>query len=218
MPLYLIYPIYTGLLALIVIFVIPKKEIRQLSVFGIFFGAVMDIGAIGLFMKLFKIASWINYGPFGVGGLAFFPPIAWTCYYILYFYMIPKYKPWNYIFAFAGAGYSVLFAIVLRKLGIFSPNYNEIISLSSVYMPWHMIVTWGYFRINGYSKVTNNRNNLFGLSPVPAKRLMHKKNGHASLQDEDKRNSEINKLKVIVLKTKEKRPSFWRRIKNMIKI
>lgn len=43
MPEHFIYPIYTTILSLLAFALVPRKELRRLAIYGIFFGAVADI-------------------------------------------------------------------------------------------------------------------------------------------------------------------------------
>ncbi|WP_174520469.1 hypothetical protein [Desulfolucanica intricata] len=146
MPNYFIYPIYTIALALIAITIIPKKEIHRLAIYGIFSGAVMDIFAI-LIVRFIGNGGYINYGPFGFLGIPFFPPIAWTIFFIMYLYILPKHKIFPYIFTVVAAGYSVFFSNILINLGIFKWNYSSIILPFILYASWFTTVTWVYFRL-----------------------------------------------------------------------
>ncbi|MBZ4687899.1 MAG: hypothetical protein PWQ96_1095 [Clostridia bacterium] len=146
MPKYYIYLIYTGLLALILILVVPRKEIRRLAFWGILFGAVVDAFAIILFTHLLDVGGYLNYGPLALLGMPFLPLIAWTVYYIIYFYFLPKQPPWNYIFTVTAASYSVIFSNVLSNLGIFEWNYGKIFIPFLIYISWNSLATWAYLK------------------------------------------------------------------------
>lgn len=57
------------------------------------------------------------------------------------------------------------------NLGLLVWNYKNILVKLIVYAPWFFFITWVYFKINGYSRKENDKHNLFGLSPVPARKL-----------------------------------------------
>ncbi len=105
MPLYLIYPLYTGTLALIMYLLVPRRMIKHLFFHGVIFGGVPDLIILYL-LYFFGLGGYINYGPLGFAGIPLFPLIAWTCYFILYLYLLPKR---SYIFAIIASAYSTLF-------------------------------------------------------------------------------------------------------------
>ncbi|MGI6686402.1 MAG: hypothetical protein ACOX47_13205 [Bacillota bacterium] len=142
-----IYPIYTSILAIITVVLVPRKDIKRLAMFGIFFGAVAYIFFLQ-FISLIGMGKFINFKYFNAFGIPFFPTIAWSIYYILYLYMLPKNKPWSYLFPVVASCYSVFFSNLLQELGIFRWNYgNPILPLILVYGPWHFGATWAYFKI-----------------------------------------------------------------------
>jgi len=144
---YFVYPIYTIVLLIITYALVPRREIRYLFRYGIIFGAVTDAVLIILVSKILDWGAYINYGPFAFKGFPFFPLIAWTAYFILYLYLLPKTKPWIYIFPISAAFYSLLFSNVLQNLGIFKWNWGTIIVPSILYLFWHIAVTWIYIKI-----------------------------------------------------------------------
>lgn len=144
MPLYLITPLYTAIFALIVIAVIPKEEIKRLAVYGIFFGALLNILTL-LIGSLTGKYCFINFEPLGISFIPFFPPISWTLFFMLYFYFMPK-KPWLYIYAASGIFYSILFGNMITNLGIFKLSHRLLLPLIA-FTIWFSIATWGYLRL-----------------------------------------------------------------------
>jgi hypothetical protein len=73
--------IYTAVFAGIVIVLVPRQEIRRLSIYGIIFGAIFDIMVVSIanFLGEFK---YINYEPFGLIGIHFLAPVSWTLFFI----------------------------------------------------------------------------------------------------------------------------------------
>jgi len=147
LPTYYIYPIYTTALLIVTYALVPRQNIRYLLRYGILFGAVTDAVMIILFTKIIGLGGYINFGPFGLKGIPFFPLIAWSIYYVLYLHMLPKEKPWIYIFPIAAAFYSVLFSNVLQNLGIFIWNWGTVIVPLIIYLFWHITVTWIYIKV-----------------------------------------------------------------------
>jgi hypothetical protein len=145
-PTYLIYPLYTAVIALTLIAVVPKAEIRRQAIYAISLGGVASVVIIFLYLPI-KAFSWLNMGPFGLGHVAFFPPLAWTAFFILYFYFLPRTKPWIYLFVFFASCYSTMFSNVLMNLGILQWNRGRIALPFFLYFTWFSAATWIYTKI-----------------------------------------------------------------------
>lgn len=147
MPKHLIYPLYTGMMAILTFALVPRGEIRRLALYGIIYGAVADVFFI-LLVGVLRLGEYINYKHFGAFGLPFFPPIAWTFYFIMFLYILPANKPWNYLFPAIASGYAIYFSNILQNLGIFKWHYgNPFLPWLIVYAPWHFLTAWTYARI-----------------------------------------------------------------------
>lgn len=139
-----IYLIYTVILAVVMVVVVPREKIHELAVYSVIFGALANIILIVVATHLLDLGGHLNYEPFGVMGVSFFPPIAWTVYYIMFLYFLPEKRPWDYVFTFTATIYSVFFANVLNNLGIFYSNYDLFIVPLIIYGLWHFTVLWVY--------------------------------------------------------------------------
>lgn len=147
MPLYLVYPLYTGILGLVMLAVVPRERIRELVPYALVFGAVLDFLIILVLGNYFNAFSYINYGPFGFLGIPFFPLLAWTFFFIIYLHLLPRRFPWNYIFTIAAAAYSVIFSNVLQNLGIFLWQTSRLLTPVVLYLAWMFFVTYTYQHI-----------------------------------------------------------------------
>jgi len=145
-PVYFIYLIYTGALALLMFILVPRKEIYRLALLGLFYGAIIDVFWI-LFIGLIGAGGYLNYGPLGFQNIPFMPPVAWTIFFILFLYFAPKKRPWNYLFAVAAAIYSVFFSNVLANLGIFHWTFSKVLFPFGLYLTWTLFVTWSYEKV-----------------------------------------------------------------------
>lgn len=146
MQIYFIYPIYTSVLALLVLALVPRQQIRRLAIYGILLGTVLDFSLIIIY-GLLGLANYQNYGPFGYGMIPFFPLIAWNCYYILFFYFLPK-KRWLIImFIIVASGFNTLFSHVLQNLGIFIWHYNSLLLQIITYLSWLVLNTWVFLKV-----------------------------------------------------------------------
>jgi hypothetical protein len=146
MQTHFIYPIYTSILIVLLFVLVPRKEIRRLAFYGVLFGAVADVFFI-ILIGIIDLGKYLNFKYFGAFGIPFFPPVAWTAYFILYMYILPKAKPWKYLYPIVASCYSVFFSNVLQALDIIKWNYgNPILPWLFIYAPWHIGVTWAYFK------------------------------------------------------------------------
>ncbi|MGI6037748.1 MAG: hypothetical protein ACOYD6_05925 [Limnochordia bacterium] len=136
-----VYCVYTGLLALLLLAVVPRRAIRSLAIFGVLCGGVVDATLI-LLMGSLQVVEYINYGPFGYGPLPFFPLIAWT----VFFYFLPRRTPWIYIYIIVSAAYCVLFANVLVNLDILRFYRGRLLVPFLIYLPWLSLATWFYLK------------------------------------------------------------------------
>ena len=59
-PEYYTYPVYTLVIALGLIALVPRKDIKRLAIYGIIFGGVSDIIVIAV-AKIFSIGSHVNF-------------------------------------------------------------------------------------------------------------------------------------------------------------
>lgn len=145
MPQYFITPLYTGIFAIILVAVVPRKEIKRLAIYGIIFGAIFNILSL-LIGKITGKYGFINIGPFGIFGIPFFPPISWTLFFMLYFYFMPK-KPLLYIYVALAIFYGILFGNMITNLGIFKLSHKWILPLI-IFTVWFSTATWGYLRLS----------------------------------------------------------------------
>lgn len=147
---HLIYLINVAVFSLILVIVVPRKDIRRLSIYGIIFGTLMDIIAL-LIGKATGLFGFINYGPFGFKGISIFASGAWAIYFILYFYFLPENKLLISIYALTGIIFSVLYTNMVIELGIFS-TVSRILLPLIVFSIWFTVATWGYLKLNSCDK------------------------------------------------------------------
>ena len=143
MPLYLLYPLYTAGIFLVMLAVVPRERIRRLVPYALLYGAVGDFVWL-LILGYLGIAGYINYGPFGFLGMPFFPLLAWTFFFIIYLHLLPERYPWNYLFTLSAAAYSLIFSNVLQNLGIFAWRTGRLVAPPVVYLTWLILVTYIY--------------------------------------------------------------------------
>lgn len=145
MPIHFIPFIYTGIFAAILVLTVPKMEIRRLSIYGIIFGAVVDIVVVEIAV-ITNSFRYINYEPFGLMGIHFMAPISWAIFFIIYFYFLPDKKPYMYIYVTLAIFFSMLFCQMITKLGVLKLSHGIIDSIIP-FIIWFPTVTWSYFRL-----------------------------------------------------------------------
>lgn len=156
--------IYTAVFAGIVAVLVPRQDIRRLSIYGIIFGGIFDavIVSIASFLGEFK---YINYEPFGLIGIHFLAPVSWTLFFIIYFYHLPEKKVYIYIYATMGIFYSMLFCQMITKMGVLYLAHGIFDSIIP-FIPWYILATWGYLKLTkiDYSFET--------INPIPHKQRL----------------------------------------------
>lgn len=154
MPIYYLHLIKLSTFLLALVLLVPKTEIRRLTVYGIIFGSAYDV--IGLTIgHLTNLFRWINFGPFGYNYLPIDSPVSWCAFFIIYFYLLPKHKPLVYIFPVSGIVMSMVYSRVLVNLGMFiEPSF--ILRLANFTL-WYSYATWGYLKLNKYIEAKQER-------------------------------------------------------------
>lgn len=145
MPIKYIPFIYTFVFAAILIATVPKREIRRLSIYGIIFGAVLDVVVVEI-ANLTGSFKYINYEPFGLIGLHFMAPISWAIFFIMYFYFLPEKKFYIYFYITTAIFYSMLFCQMITKLGVLELKHGIIDSIVP-FVIWFPAVTWAYCKL-----------------------------------------------------------------------
>jgi hypothetical protein len=157
-PSYLVYLVYTAILGITLVALVPKKDIKRLFFCGVVLGGMYNV-FWAAFAKAFGLGGFINFGPFGFLGIPFFPPIAWSAYFIMYFYFLPKKGVVPYILGAIVPIYNVFFANVLQHLNIFKWNKSPVLLLL-LYITWHITATWGYFKFSHLLNPFINRSSV----------------------------------------------------------
>jgi len=145
--------IYAGVFALILISVVPRAEIRKLSIYGIIFGSLFDITVL-LFGYITGVFAYINYGPFGFMNIHFFAPFSWAMFFILYFYFLPKIKIFRVIYVISGIIYSYFFDHMIVSLGIL--KRAGILPTLVLFPIWFTLATWGFCKLTSIFEDVNN--------------------------------------------------------------
>jgi len=147
LPIYYMHLMKLALFFFVLVVFVPRTEIRRLAVYGIIFGSTYDV--IGLTIgHLTNAFRWINFAPFGYNYLPIDSPVSWCLFYMIYFYLLPKHKPFIYFFPVSGIVMSMIYSRVLVNLGMFiEPVF--LLRLAN-FTVWFSFATWGYLKLNEY--------------------------------------------------------------------
>ncbi|HYH02864.1 MAG TPA: hypothetical protein VEC37_07165 [Bacillota bacterium] len=145
MPIKYIPFVYTAIFSIILVNVVPRKDIHRLFIYGLIFGGIFDVVVVSL-ANLIGEFKYINYEPFGLIGIHFMAPIAWTVFFIIYFYLLPDKKIYCYTYLVAAIFYSIMFCQMITKLGVLLLAHG-IFSSIAPFIIWFPVATWGYLKL-----------------------------------------------------------------------
>jgi hypothetical protein len=136
--------IFFGLAAIILI---PKEYYKKYFIYGLFFGAILDVSMIWVLSGFFHLFQYKNMGLFNIFNLfSFWTPIAWMFTMMVFFYCLPPRKLYLlfYVPGFGLFGYMV--GVVLQNFGLF-----EYVGTFKYFAPliitaWFAIVAWAYIK------------------------------------------------------------------------
>jgi len=146
LPKELIYPLYTALIMIISFVLIPRKVYKDLFIYGIIFGGIGELIVMSI-AKLLKLGEHIGYGPFGFLSFAFFPPLAWTIWFVMFMYYLPERRALVATYIISAAIYAVFFSNVLMNLQVFVWYKDRMLIPFIIYAVWFAIAVIGYMRL-----------------------------------------------------------------------
>lgn len=148
MPLFLLHPLYAVTFFIVLMLMVPRKEIQRLSLFGIVLGGGGDVivHAFGYSTGLF---AWTNYGPFGFIGVHLFSGISWSAFFIVYLYYLPRKKPFVYVYIFASTCASAIYYNLVLDIQIFMAVDRLILPIAG-FVAWFGVATWAFLKWNHY--------------------------------------------------------------------
>ncbi|MCL6590314.1 MAG: hypothetical protein K6U80_10210 [Firmicutes bacterium] len=109
--------IFFGLAAVILI---PKEFYKKYLIYGLFWGAILDVLLTGILSGFLHWFQYKNMGSFNILNLiSFWTPLAWMFVFMYFFYCLPTRKLYLffYIPSFGLFGYMV--GLVLQNFGLF---------------------------------------------------------------------------------------------------
>lgn len=140
---YLIFAVVTGLATFVII---PRNLYKKFFLYGLLFGGIGD----SVLASIFHFMGLLNYKGMGVtsifGIFSFWTPIAWTFYFMIYFYFLPvrKFFLVPYIIIFVGLNYAV--GMVMAQSGLYelAEIYKYIQPV--IYLIWCSISAWVFHK------------------------------------------------------------------------
>lgn len=118
-PPILLYPALLITLTILVLFLIPRSELRDYLPYGIVLGGLVDVALTWLLQDVFRVIRFCNLGLFHCSGQTVLSPLAWTLVITLYLYMWPQTGNLRYAYTFAWAVLATAFGEVLNNVGLF---------------------------------------------------------------------------------------------------
>jgi hypothetical protein len=136
--------VFFGLAAIILI---PKEHYKKYFIYGLFFGAILEIFMVGVLSGLFHWFQYKNMGPFNVFNLfSFWTPLAWMFTLMVFLYCLPARRLFLFLYipSFGLFGYMV--GIVLQNFGLFEylGIYKYIAPV--VFTGWFAVAAWAYIK------------------------------------------------------------------------
>lgn len=140
------YLIFAAVIGLSTIVIIPRNLYKKYFLYGLIFGGIGDT----LLVTMIHYMGFLNYKILGVtsifGIVSFWTPIAWTFYFMLYFYFLPARKIFlvPYVIVFIALNYSV--GIVMSQSGLYETIGVYKYIQPFVYLAWCSISAWAFFK------------------------------------------------------------------------
>lgn len=141
---YLYKAIFFGLAAVILI---PKALYKKFFIYGLLFGAVLDVLLVGVLGGVFHWLLYKNMGHFNILNLfSFWTPIAWMFTLMVFLYCLPTRKLYLFIYVPTFGFFGYMVGLVLHNYGLF-----EYIGIYKYFAPliltgWFAVSAWAYIR------------------------------------------------------------------------
>jgi hypothetical protein len=136
--------IFFGLGALILL---PKEHYKKFFVYGLFWGAFVDVVIISILSGLFHWIHYKNMGSFNILNLfSFWTPLAWLFVMMVFFYCLPDRRLFLlfYIPGFGLFGYMV--GMVLHNFGLFEFRSVYKYFAPFILIGWFTVAAWAYIK------------------------------------------------------------------------
>lgn len=140
------YFMFAATIGLATIIVIPRNLYKKYLLYGLMFGGIGD----SLLVAIIHFLGYLNYKNLGAtslfGVFSFWTPIAWTFYFMLFFYFLPVRKVFLgfYVLVFVLLNYGV--GTVMSQSGLY-----EVIGIYKyiqpfIYLVWCSISAWAFLK------------------------------------------------------------------------
>ncbi|EGW37224.1 hypothetical protein [Desulfosporosinus sp. OT] len=140
---YLIFAVVTGLVTFIII---PRNLYKKFFLYGLLFGGIGD----SVLASIFHFMGLLNYKNLGLtsifGIFSFWTPVAWTFYFMIFFYFLPvrKYFLVPYILIFVALNYSV--GMVMSQSGLYELVGGYKYVQPFVFLIWCSLSAWVFHK------------------------------------------------------------------------
>lgn len=140
------YFLFAATIGLVTVIAIPRNLYKKYLLYGLMFGGIGD----SLLVAIIHFLGYLNYKNLGATSLfgifSFWTPIAWTFYFMLFFYFLPVRKVFLvfYVLVFVLLNYAV--GTVMSQSGLY-----EVIGIYKyiqpfIYLVWCAISAWAFLK------------------------------------------------------------------------
>lgn len=135
------------LFGLATVVVIPRQVYKKFLIYGLIFGAILDVIFIIILGPILHLVKYIDMGPFSIFGIfSFWTPVAWMFAFMLFFYFLPVRKEFLYPYTVSFALFGYMVGLVLQGLGLFMYVGNYLYIAPLVLTGWFSLSAWAYIR------------------------------------------------------------------------
>lgn len=139
-----IYMIFSFMVGIAYLLLIPKEQYKRYLLYGITFGSIVDVILVAI-LTYMGLLEYKNMGAFSIFGIiSSWAPISWGLTFSIFFYLMPKRKSFllAYILSFAALGQII--GIVFQNYGLI--EYRGRFLLFFVFLVWYAVAAWAYQR------------------------------------------------------------------------
>ena len=135
------------LFGLAAIVTIPKEQYKKFLMYGFVFGGIGDTLIVFFLSRVFHLIEYLNMGPFAfLGFYSFWTPLAWTFALMVFFYFLPTWRPFLYLYilGFTFLAYGV--GQILEGFGVFRYIGIQKYLAPGIFLVWFSAASWFYMR------------------------------------------------------------------------
>ena len=144
------YPTFVAVIAILILLVIPRSDLRRLIPRATVLGGVGDIVTVFIYQDLLGVIGFKNHGIWECANQHFFSPVGWTLVMVLYFYFYPDSpRILRYLYTGAWAALAVGYGLLVRNVELydFKPWFFPI-PMYLVFLGWFAFAIWAYHALS----------------------------------------------------------------------